>query len=73
MGQSGIDNLTEVRSRGASKPENPNFGDRPREENLANAGATVLDQPVVVDGNVITSRFIYDIPQFVDAIVAQLN
>ena len=34
--------------------------------------ATVLDQPVVVDGNVITSRFIYDIPQFVDAIVAQL-
>jgi len=42
-------------------------------EDLANAGATVLDQPVVVDGNVITSRFIYDIPQFVDAIVAQLN
>jgi protease I len=28
---------------------------------------------VVVDENVITSRFIYDIPQFVDAIVAQLN
>jgi protease I len=42
-------------------------------EDLANVGATVLDQPVVVDGNVITSRFIYDIPQFVDAIVAQLN
>jgi len=41
-------------------------------EDLANAGATVLDQPVVVVGNVITSRFIYDIPQFVDAIVAQL-
>ncbi len=41
-------------------------------EDLANAGATVLDQLVVVDGNVITSRFIYDIPQFVDAIVAQL-
>jgi protease I len=40
-------------------------------EDLANAGATVLDQPVVVDGNVIISRFIYDIPQFVDAIVAQ--
>jgi putative intracellular protease/amidase len=36
-------------------------------------GATVLDQPVVVDENVITSRCIYDIPQFVDAIVAQLN
>jgi hypothetical protein len=26
-----------------------------------------------VDENVITSRFIYDIPQFVEAIVAQLN
>jgi protease I len=41
-------------------------------QDLANAGASVLDQPVVVDGNVISSRFIYDIPQFVDAIVAQL-
>jgi protease I len=41
-------------------------------EDLANAGATVLDQSVVVDGNVITSRFIYDMPQFVGAIVAQL-
>jgi protease I len=30
------------------------------------------DQPVVVDENVITNRFIYDSPQFVDAIVAQL-
>jgi transcriptional regulator GlxA family with amidase domain len=39
-------------------------------EDLANAGATVLHQPVVVDGNVITSRFIYEIP--VEAIVAQL-
>ena len=45
----------------------------PIREDMANAGATVLDQPVVVDENVITSRFIYDIPQFVDAIVAQLN
>ena len=34
-------------------------------------GPGVLDQPVMVDGNVITSRFIYDIPQFGDAIVAQ--
>src|ERR1700719_2454374 len=42
-------------------------------EDMANAGATVLDQPVVVDENVITSRFIYDIPQFFDAIVTQLN
>jgi hypothetical protein len=35
-------------------------------------GTGVLDQPVVIDGNVITSRFIWDIPQFVDAIVTQL-
>ena len=42
-------------------------------EDMANAGATVLDQLVVVDENVITSRFVCDIPQFVDAIVAQLN
>jgi len=42
-------------------------------EDLANAGATVLDQPVVFDGNVIASRFIYDNPQFVDAIVTQLS
>ena len=41
-------------------------------EDMANAGATVLDQPVVVDGSVVTSRFIFKIPQFVDAIVAQL-
>ena len=41
-------------------------------EYMANAGATVLDQPVVVDENVITGRFVYDIPQFVDAIVAQV-
>ncbi len=30
---------------------------------MADGGATVLDQAVVVDENVITSRFIYDIPQ----------
>ena len=36
-------------------------------------GTGVLEQPLVFDGSVITSPFIYDIPQFVDAIVAQLN
>jgi protease I len=39
-------------------------------EDLVNAGATVLNQPVVVDGNVISRRFIYEIPRFVDAIAA---
>lgn len=40
---------------------------------MTNAGAEVLDEPVVVDENVITSRFIYDIPQFVNAIVGKLK
>ena len=34
---------------------------------LANAGAQVVDEPVVVDGNLITSRKPEDIPAFVDA------
>ena len=39
---------------------------------LANAGATVIDEPVVVDGNLITSRFPYDLPRMIDALVKQL-
>jgi len=39
---------------------------------LANAGATVVDQEVVVDGNLITSRKPDDIPAFVDAFSAAL-
>lgn len=39
---------------------------------LANAGATVMDAEVVVDGNLITSRKPEDIPAFVDAIRAAL-
>ncbi len=35
---------------------------------LANAGATVLDREVVIDGNLITSRKPDDIPAFIDAI-----
>jgi protease I len=42
-------------------------------DDLANAGATVIDEPVVVDGNVVTNRFIFDIPQFVEAIVTKLK
>jgi len=33
---------------------------------------TIYWSVTAIDGNVITSRFIYDLPQFVDAIVAQL-
>ena len=39
---------------------------------LENAGATVLDQPCVVDGNLITARFPYDLPRMIDALVKQL-
>jgi protease I len=40
---------------------------------LENAGGRVQDEAVVVDGNLITSRFPYDLPQFMNAIVEQLN
>jgi protease I len=39
---------------------------------LENAGATVLDEPCVVDGNLITARFPYDLPRLVRALVEQL-
>jgi protease I len=40
---------------------------------LANAGASVLDEPVVVDGKLITSRKPDDIPAFNQAIIAALT
>jgi protease I len=40
---------------------------------LANAGATVLDEPCVVDGNLITARFPYDLPRMIQALVKQLT
>jgi protease I len=39
---------------------------------LENAGATVSDEPVVVDGNLITARFPYDLPRMIHAMVRQL-
>ena len=39
---------------------------------LENAGATVLDEPCVVDGNLITARFPYDLPRLIKAMVKQL-
>ena len=39
----------------------------------ANAGAEVVDEEVVVDGNIITSRCPDDLPAFCDAIVASLT
>jgi protease I len=40
---------------------------------LRNAGATVVDQEVAVDGNLITSRQPDDIPAFNKAIFAALG
>jgi len=37
---------------------------------LRNAGANVVDQEAVTDGNLVTSRKPEDIPAFVDAFVA---
>jgi len=42
-------------------------------DDLANAGAKFLDQEVVVDGNLITSRNPYDLPAFCREIIKQLN
>jgi protease I len=40
---------------------------------LANAGAAVIDEPVAIDGNLITSRKPDDIPQFTAALMAAVN
>lgn len=40
---------------------------------LINAGAAVIDEEVVVDGNFITSRKPGDIPAFTNALMAALN
>ncbi len=39
---------------------------------IANAGAIVVDEAVVVDGNIITSRCPDDLPAFCDAIITAL-
>ena len=41
-------------------------------DDLENAGATWVDEPVVVDGNIITSRVPDDLPEFLQAIIAAL-
>lgn len=40
---------------------------------LVNAGAAVVDEDVVVDGNLITSRKPADIPAFTEALMTALN
>jgi protease I len=41
-------------------------------DDLENAGATFLDQPVVVDGHLISSRTPADLPDFCRALIAAL-
>ena len=36
---------------------------------LKNAGATVIDEPAVTDGNIVTSRNPGDVPAFTDAVI----
>jgi protease I len=40
---------------------------------LRNAGANVVDQPAVTDGNVVTSRNPDDVPAFTEALIALLE
>lgn len=40
---------------------------------LTNAGGNVIDKPVVIDGNLITSRAPIDLADFLDAIVKRLS
>jgi protease I len=42
-------------------------------DDVQNAGAQYVDEPVVTDGNLITSRFPDDLPHFCKAIIAALG
>lgn len=40
---------------------------------LSNAGANVVDEAAVTDGNIITSRKPHDVPAFTDALIAAIE
>ena len=42
-------------------------------DDLVNAGADYLDEEVVVDGNLVTSRTPRDLPAFLKKIIEKLN
>jgi protease I len=42
-------------------------------QDIRNAGGEYVDQPVVIDGNLISSRSPADIPQFIEACLRVLN
>lgn len=43
------------------------------QQDIRNAGATWSDEPLVTDGNLITSRFVYDLPPFLNALAAAVS
>ena len=45
----------------------------PARTDLANAGAILLDQPAVTDGNIVTSRMPEDVEAFTDALIALIE
>ena len=42
-------------------------------DDLTHAGAIWLDQPVVIDGNIVSARRPPDIPEYMNALVKVLN
>jgi len=48
-------------------------GVTPIKDDIENAGATFVDEPVVVDDNIITSRVPDDLPEFCQAIIYALS
>lgn len=42
-------------------------------DDIVNAGAAYVDDPVVVDGNLVTSRGPWDLPDFCRAIIQLLR
>ncbi|MCX7795365.1 MAG: type 1 glutamine amidotransferase [bacterium] len=48
-------------------------GVTPIRDDIENAGAIFVDEPVVVDGNIITSRVPDDLPEFCQAIINAMS
>jgi protease I len=42
-------------------------------DDVMNAGATYVDEPLVIDGNLITSRVPGDLPQFNEALAQAIG
>lgn len=42
-------------------------------DDVVNAGATWVDEPAVIDGNILTSRSPDDLPQFMAALLGMLD